>query len=717
MKKFFLLLAWFSVMLAPSLRADEGMWLLPLLEKLNMAKMTELGLELTAEDIYSINRSSLKDAIVIFGGGCTGEIVSDQGLLFTNHHCGRSSIHYHSTVEHDYLNDGFWAAGMEEELPTPGLSVTFLIRMEKVTDRVLKKVKDKMSEEERMKKIRDNMEEIRKEATEGTHYRASVSSFFGGNEYYLLVYERYTDVRLVGAPPAAIGNFGADTDNWTWPRHTGDFSIFRVYTGPDGKPADYSPDNIPLKPRHYLPVSLKGVEEGDFAMILGYPGSTTRYITSYGIDEVLTITHPNRIKIRGLRQELMLEDMLASKEIMTKYRAKYSSSTNYWKYSIGQSEGLKRLKVKAGKEALEDRFTRWTEASNKRKKKYGEALELIRTSIEGRKEFAHAGQYLSECFMRGSEILGMARSAFRLYEVLGGEETDQETLDREISSLASSANDFYRNYNSPTDQKITAAMMELYAEDVPEKYHPEALKTITAEYRGDYQRFVQDLFSRSVFAGEQVFSLFLENPDRKVLEQDPAFTLARSVLETAMKLNEQAAAFDHNLEKGRRLYIAGLMEMDPSLVPYPDANFSMRLTYGTVQGYIPRDAVYYEHYTTLKGVMEKEDPDNWEFVVPEKLKELYRKKDFGRYGKDGIMPVGFITNNDITGGNSGSPVLNARGELIGLAFDGNWEAMSGDIAFEPDLQRCISVDIRYVLFLIDKFAGAKHLIEELSLRE
>ncbi len=704
------------LLLSPALRADEGMWLLPLLEKLNMGKMTELGLELTADEIYSLNHSSLKDAIVIFGGGCTGEIVSDKGLIFTNHHCGRGSIHYHSTVEHDYLKNGFWASSMEEELPTPGLSVTFLKRIEKVTDQVLKGVKDNMTEEEREARISKNMESIREEASKGNNYRITVSAFFGGNEYYLLAYQRYTDVRLVGAPPAGIGNFGADTDNWMWPRHTGDFSIFRVYSAPDGSPADYTPGNVPLNPLHYLPVSAAGVKEGDFAMILGYPGRTTRYMTSYGIDEVLSITHPNRIRIRGLRQDLMLEDMLASDEIMTKYRAKYSSSTNSWKFSIGQTQGLERLHVKADKQALEKRFTEWVQADQKREKKYGEALDLIRTGIEGRKAFTSATQYISECFTRGSEILGMARSAGNLLDLLEKENIPAGELEAEINSLEAQGKDFYRNYNPPTDEKITAAMVKLFMSDVPQEFHPAYLEEINSYYQGDFEKFARDLFSRSVFVSQQKFEDFLDHPSAAVLAKDPAILLERSIREKNNELRERSAAFDADLERGRRLYIAGLKEMDPDLVTYPDANSTMRLTYGTVQGYSPRDAVIYKYYTTMQGVMEKEDPDNWEFVVPDKLNTLFANKDFGRWGKDGVMPVCFITNNDITGGNSGSPVMNGKGELIGLAFDGNWEAMSGDIAFEPDLQRCIVVDIRYVLFIIDKFAGAGYLIDELSLR-
>ncbi len=714
MKKFTSLLIGFILVFSLSTKADEGMWLLNMLEQLNMGKMTEMGLELTAEEIYSINNSSLKDAIVIFGGGCTGEIVSDQGLLFTNHHCGYGQIQAHSSTEHNYLKDGFWAMSKEEELSNPGLGVTFLIRLEDVSDKINDSLDIDMSEEERDAIIESISEKLETEATEENHYTASVRSFFGGNNFYLLVYETYRDVRLVGAPPSSIGKFGHDTDNWEWPRHTGDYSVFRVYMSPDGKPAEYSEENIPLKPKHFLPVSIKGVEKDDFAMILGYPGGTQRYMTSYGIDRELEITHPNRIKIRGARQEVLWKDMLADEKVMIQYASKYSGSSNYWKFSIGQKQGLERLNVKGKKQETEKKFTSWVNADNSRKEKYGEALSLIETSIDNSKDFNNATQYISESILRGSEVIGFAIRTRQLYSQL--ESKDQEGIQKAVEAQKRGAGRFYKNYNAPTDQKASKFMLKMFAEDVPAEFQPDFFKTISSKYKGNFDKYVDQMFAKSVFADEARFNAFLENPSLKVLDKDLAYQAAFSTFEKYIELMGKTAEYSDNLYKGRRLYIAGLREMDPEMVLYPDANFTMRLTYGSVDGYQPKDAVYYKYFTSLDGVMEKEDPDNYEFIVEPKLKEAYKTKDYGIYGKDGKMHVCFLTNHDITGGNSGSPVINGKGELIGLAFDGNWEAMSGDIAFEPDLQRTISVDIRYVLFVMDKLYGAGHLVEEMDLR-
>ena len=716
MKKLFSLLISLILALNLSVKADEGMWMLPLLKKLNMGTMTELGLKLSAEEIYSINNSSIKDAIVIFGGGCTGEIVSDQGLLLTNHHCGYGRIQAHSSVEHNYLEDGFWAMSKEEELSNPGLGVIFLITIEDVSEKINSALSDTMNEGERYRKIRDVSEEIQNAATEDNHYSARVGSFFGGNYFYLMVYETYRDVRFVGAPPSSIGKYGGDTDNWMWPRHTGDFSVFRVYSGPDGKPAEYSEDNIPLKPKHHLPVSVKGVEPDDFAMALGYPGGTQRYMTSYGIEEQLQITHPNRIKVRGVRQELMMQDMEVSEKVRIQYASKYSRSSNYWKFSIGQSESLKRLKIKQEKQKIEDTFSKWIAADPVRNEKYGEALDLIKNSIEGRAEFQHSQQYLMECLLRGSEVVGAAMGAGTLLTVL--QEEDQEKTDEAIEQVRERMGGFYKNYNMPTDKKINKAMFRLFAENVDSKYQPDIYKTINSKFKGDYEKFVDKMFDKSIFVSEERLTEFLDNPNAKKLEKDLAFQAANSILDKYRELRQKTSESDMNLNKGRRLFIAGLLEMQKGEVLfYPDANFTMRLTYGTVSGYDAKDAVRFNYYTTLEGVMEKEDPDNYEFIVDEKLKKLYEEKDYGRYAdENGYMPVCFLTNNDITGGNSGSPVLNGNGELIGLAFDGNWEAMSGDITFEEKLQRCIVVDIRYVLFIMDKYAGAKNLIEEMDIK-
>lgn len=714
MKKLFYILISFMMLISTNSRADEGMWIPLLVERLNYVDMQEMGLNLTAEEIYSINNSSLKDAIVIFGGGCTGEIISKEGLLLTNHHCGYGTIQSHSTVEHDYLTDGFWAMSKDEELENPGLSVQFLVRIEDVTDRVLDAVNDEMTEDERNKAINEIGNVIEDEATEGTHYKASVRSFFRGNEFYLFVYEVFSDVRLVGAPPSSIGKYGADTDNWMWPRHTGDFSLFRVYTAPDGTPAEYSKDNIPLEPKHHLPVSIKGVEQGDFAMILGYPGGTDRYLTSYGVKLAVEESNMTIVKIREEKLAIMREGMDADDAVRIQYASKYARTANYWKYFIGQTKGLKRLKVYDKKVALEDRFTEWVNASADRKKKYGAALPDIKKGYNILEEYNLSRWYYREAISRGSEILGFAGRFGTLRKQLT-EKVDQEVIDETISGLKAYTDRYFKNYNATIDQNMLAAMMHMYYVNVPADQQPEMLQKLGAKNDGDFSDWAAKVFEKSIFTTPEKVYALLENPKAKSIAKDPAYVAIRAFSDNYKAIYEKMSASNDYLNKGNRLFIAGLREMDGDKTFYPDANFTMRLTYGTVEDYYPGDAVRYEYFTTLDGVMEKEDPNNWEFVVPDKLKELWLDKDFGMYGDGEMMPVCFLTNHDITGGNSGSPVINGDGELIGLAFDGNWEAMSGDIAFEPALQRTINVDIRYVLFIIDKYAGAQNIIDELTI--
>ena len=722
MKRFSLLFLGAVLLLAPLSRADEGMWLLPLLQKYNIATMQSMGLKLSAEDIYSVNHSSIKDAIVMFGRGCTGEVISSQGLVLTNHHCGYGAIQSHSSMEHDYLKDGFWAMSMEEEIPTPGLSVTFLVRIEDVTDVMNNMLQGRITESERAKIIEAVGDSLSAEATKDTHYYALVQSFYGGNAFYLLVYETFNDVRMVGAPPSSIGKFGADTDNWIWPRHTGDFSLFRIYADKDNKPAKYSPDNVPYKPKHHLPISIKDLEKGDFAMVLGYPGSTTRYMTSWEVEESEKITNSNRAYIRGIKQDIILEDMLASDEVRIKYASKYSGSSNYWKHSIGQNQALKRLHVKSSKEKSEAEFLKWLDGNGKRKEAYGEALPLIRDAVKGRRDYVHANQYLLETLYMGTEIIGLASRANDFYKYLneGQEKISDDEKEKEmakrVNRFKESAKAFYKNYNCPTDKKVAKAMFKLFNDNVSKELQPELFNIIRTDYNGNFDEYIDNLYDKSIFADSVKLWAFLENPSAESLKNDPAFYAATSIGKTRESYSEKIGFFNDNYKKGHRLYVAGIMEKNEGKPKYPDANFSMRLTYGKVLDYYPKDAVHYNYITTLKGVMEKEDPDNWEFVVPDKLKDLFESKNFGPYAmKNGEMPVNFITNNDITGGNSGSPVINAKGELIGCAFDGNWEAMSGDIIFEPDYQRCISVDIRYVLFIIDKYAGAKRLIDEMTI--
>ena len=714
MKKLFAILLLFVLSYGFKAKADEGMWLLPLIEKLNIGKMTELGLKLSAEDIYSLNKVCVKDAVVIFSGICTAEIVSSQGLVLTNHHCGYGSIQAHSSVDHDYLRDGFWAMSKEEELPNPNLSVTFLIRIEDVTSQVLANVKPGMSETDRTAAINDVRQAIEKKASEGNGYRVQVASFYGGNYFYLIVYERYTDVRLVGTPPSSIGKFGFDTDNWEWPRHTGDFSVFRVYSGPDGKPAPYAKENIPLKPKHFLPVSIKERNKGDFAMILGYPGRTSRYMTSYEVNEQLQIVHPDRIKIRGIKQEIWMKDMLADQKVNIQYSEKYSVSSNYWKYSIGQKGSLEKLNVKAKKEELENQFNKWVVATPERKAKYGEALNMIKTAIEGRAEYYNALQYLNEC-LQGCELLSLNRGVAGLVTALKAK--DNQKISDAVEQIKKNGSDFFKDYNPPTDNKSMKAMLKLYRADIPAKFLPDFyLNVIDKKFKGDIDKFVDDMFAKSLFANETKLNDFLSKPVLKTLESDPVYLTSASFNKVTGEASKGLSQFDAGVTTGRRLWIAALMEMVPEKTLYPDANFSMRLSYGTVQDYDPRDAVTYKYYTTLQGVVDKYKPGDYEFDVPKRLIDLNNKKEYGRYGSSkGYMPVCFLTTNDITGGNSGSPVMNGNGELIGLAFDSNWESMSGDIAYEPELQRAIAVDIRYVLWIMDIYSGAKHLVDEMTI--
>ncbi|HDR68046.1 MAG TPA: S46 family peptidase [Bacteroidaceae bacterium] len=699
------------------IRADEGMWLLNMLEHINMDDMSELGLELTADQIYSINNTSLKDAVgALDGGSCTAELISPDGLLITNHHCAYEEIQFHSSLENNYLADGFWAMTGEEELPNENKSISFLIRMEEVTDRVLEDVTEDLSEDERLSRIFSVSQQIELEATQDNHYEAAVRSMFKGNRYFLFVMETFYDIRLVGVPPESIGKFGADTDNWVWPRHTGDFALFRVYTGPDGKPASYNPDNIPLKSKHYLPISLKGYEKGDFAMVLGFPGRTYRYFTSFEVEELLDVEHPNVIKIRGIKQDLMMEDMMANEKVKIQYAYKYyTRSTNYWKYSIGQSEGLKRLNVIDKKKEEERAFTEWIEKDPGRLAEYGDLLGIIGRAVEERKDYVNAQKYMDECIYLGMESVALALEFLQLKGLLMTSDPGKEEVKAQVADLKEVAANFYKDYNMPTDKKVMTSMIRLIMDDIPSDYQPSFISDINKKFKGRIDKYVDMFFKKSIFPNEAEMNKFLENPSGKVLDKDPAMEAVLSFLSKYREMMGKTFEAEKNFAAATRGYMKGRLEMYPEKNLYPDANSTMRFTHGTVGDYKPRDAVYYDYFTTLKGVMEKENPENPEFIVPEKLKKLYKAEEYGPYGENGVMNVCFTTNNDITGGNSGSPVINGKGELIGIAFDGNWEAMSGDVAFETELQKCINVDIRYVLFIIDLFAGAGHLIDEMML--
>jgi peptidase S46-like protein len=714
MKKLLVLTFAFVLGLTSISKADEGMWI-PLLINKNIAEMQEMGIKLSAEDIYNVNNSSIKDAITIFGRGCTGEIISPEGLLLTNHHCGYGSIQKVSTPEANYLDDGFWAMNKSEEIPIEGLTVQFLDHMKDVTKKVLDSVKDDMTEDERYEIIKKNREAIVEHASKDNHFNAKVVSFFGGNEYYLFVYETFKDVRLVGAPPESIGKFGADTDNWMWPRHTGDFSMFRVYTAPDGTTAEYAEENVPLKSKHFLPINIAGVEKGDFAFIMGYPGGTERFLSSYGVDLAINKKNPTIVDIREEKLAIMREGMDADEEVRLQYASKFAQTANYWKYFIGQTKGLKRLKVKEKKQKEEAEFQNWINQNPKAKMKYGEALTLLESSYDVLDQYNLAQTYFSEAIYRGPEILKYANSFKKLGKLYANKEATDEEIDEVIEKLKSGVESHFKDYNSTIDKNILASMMKMYYENVPLDQQPAYLLKIDKKYKGDFNKYADYVFGKSIFDSKEKVEAFLNNPNKKKLEKDPALVAVKAFIGKYYENGDNVKDAYDNLDKGHRLYIAGLREMNPDHNYSPDANFTMRLSYGTVEDYFPADAIHYEYFTTMDGIMQKEDPSNWEFIVPEKLTELYESNDFGQYGEDGVMKVCFLTTHDITGGNSGSPVINAKGELIGLAFDGNWEAMSGDIAFEPELQRTINVDIRYVLFIVDKFAGAKNLIDEMTL--
>ncbi len=698
--------------------ADEGMWLPSLIQRLNIAEMQQMGFQLDAKDIYAINNASIKDAVVALDrGSCTAELISPDGLLLTNHHCAYGEIQSHSSVENDYLQDGFWAMTREEELPNPGKSVSFLIRIEDVTSKVVSELTPDMSTSEREDKIYSISRELEKEAKGDTHYETYVRSFFNSNQFHLFVVETFNDVRLVGAPPQALGKFGGDTDNWMWPRHTADFSLFRVYSGPDGKPASFSEDNIPYKSKYFLPVSLKGIDDGDFAMVMGYPGSTDRYKTSYGVKYTMEVTNPVRIEVRAEKLRIIDEYMSTSQKARIQYASKYARSSNYYKYSIGQNIGLKNLNVPEKKKTLEDEFTHWVNADQTRQEKYGQALDYIKEAYSDN-QVDKAREYMAEALIRGPEIFMFAYRASPLYRILGQNKKEPELADVIKNRLTDELESHFKDYDAETDMKIAASLMKLYNENIAPEYQPEFFAEVRKKYKGNFEKYAEKMFKRTIFDNENEFKQFLDHPDLKELEKDMAFQAARDIFEKFSELSDIAAEKNNLLEKGNRLFVAGLMEMLPEKKFYPDANSTMRLTYGKIADYMPRDGVIYKYYTTTDGYLEKEIPGDDEFHVPARMKELLLSRKFGRYAnEDGELYACFISNNDITGGNSGSPVMNANGELIGVAFDGNWEAMSGDLAFEPELQRCINVDIRFVLWVIDIYAGATHLIDEMNIVE
>ena len=700
--------------------ADEGMWMPNLIKIINENDMQEMGLKLSADDIYNINNSSLKDAVVALnGGGCTAEMISSEGLMLTNHHCVDDIIQGHSSIENNYYENGFWAMSKSEELKNESLSATFLVSIEDVTNRFIDSLDISLSESERGKLISKISKQIVKEKTDSTTLSARVRSFYGGNEFYLITYVTYRDVRLVGAPPASIGKFGGDTDNWMWPRHTGDFSLLRVYMAPDGSPAEYSVDNIPYVPKHHLPIQLDGVENEDYTMIMGYPGRTNRFLTSYGVKEALEITYPEIIKIRTKKLEIMKKGMDSDKKTKLQYTAKYSRISNYWKYYIGQSKGLKRMRVYSKKLAIENSFENWVNNGDSvRAKKYSGVLTELEKAYEKNKKIAFNRTYLTEAIFQGPEILSFS---YTMKNRINALPKDKEKRTEGLRKLKKLAKEFYKDYNPAIDQELLSAMLEMYYYNVPKSQHAPIFKKIENQLFGfknlDFVFFAKNLFKRSYFSNEEKCINFLKNPSKYLAEKDPAYLVFSSIYDKYLsELYPGRKEVRDLMRRGNRLFIAGVREMDTLRNFYPDANSTMRVTYGKIKDYKAQEAVFYDYYTTLAGVIDKEDSTNSEFVVPDRLKELESTKDYGRYAdQDSVLRVNFISNNDITGGNSGSPVINAWGEIVGTAFDGNWEAMSGDIAFEKDIQRTISVDIRYIMFIIDKYANAGYLIDEMTI--
>jgi hypothetical protein len=721
MKK--LLLVIISLHLAFASFAKEGMWIPLLLEKYNIEEMQEMGFKLTAEDIYSINQASMKDAVMIFNGGCTAELISDQGLIITNHHCGYSAIQSHSTVKNDYLTDGFWAMSKEEELANPDMTVTFLKYMEDVTDSVLTGVKDTMTMKEREKIIAGNIKKIKDGVTKDTHYTATVKPFFQGNQYFLFVKEVFKDVRLVGAPPSAIGKFGGDTDNWMWPRHTGDFSVFRIYAGENNKPAQYSADNKPYKPAKHFPVSLKGVDEGDFTMVFGYPGSTDQYVPSYHLQMLTEKVYPALIEIRTHKLNIMDRYMEQDRGVRIKYAAKNARISNSWKRWRGEIRGLDILDAQQKKRNYQSDFEEWVAEDTDREARFGSLLneyeELYATLGDVR---LGRDMLLEVMFRNGIEVANVASMFRRLVTVYEKEEKPKsEDIEKIKANLKKDLADFFKDYHQPIDKEIAADILSLYKETVNDEYLPAVYEDIARKHNGDFNAYADRLFKKTTFADEASALDFLEDFSArsiKKLKKDPAWILYENFMDVyGDQLYPLYKSLNQKNDSLSQLYMKAQMKFESDKDFYPDAIFTLRVGYGKVKGYEARDAVQYLYQTTLEGIMEKDNPEIYDYRVPERLKELYRTKDYGRYEENGTVPVCFIATNHTTGGNSGSPVVNAEGHLIGVNFDRAWEGVMSDLMFNPEQCRNISIDIRYALFIIDQFAGAGYLLDEMTIVE
>ena len=694
-------------------RADEGMWFLMFIERLNHRDMQKMGLQLTTEEIYSINNSSLKDAVVQFNGGCTAELISKDGLILTNHHCGYDAIAELSTPEHDYLSNGFWAATKKDEMKPKSLYVRFFVRMDDCSKRILGKLNDSMSEADREKAIKDEIALIEKENNEGGKYVVSVRSFFQGNEFYYFVYQDYKDVRLVGTPPDDIGKFGGDTDNWEWPRHTGDFSMFRVYGDANGNPADYSTTNIPLKPKHHLSVNIKGVKEGDFAMILGYPGRTNRWLPAGGIEQNVNFAYPAWVEASKTSMDAMKKYMDKDDAVRLNYASKYAGIANYWKNRQGMIDALTKFKTSESKAINEAKFNAWAN-KKENKEKYGNVVATINDFYKATNEKSRHDNYLQIMF-RGSEYARIARTLGPQLEAYA--KADEAKRTEMYEDVKASVSEFFSGIHLPAENDILTDGLNLYAKKAGYKLVP-AIETANKRYHGDLKGYVTNLFALSFLTSKERVLAFLELPNVDQLSNDPLMKLSNEMLGHLNARTEELTKLQNDFGRAYRLLVDGMRQSGLSPVKYPDANSTLRLTYGKVSS-LPADKrndAKVNYYTTLQGTINKYKPNDEEFDLPKRLIELNDKKDFGEYAdKGGYMPVNFLTNNDITGGNSGSPVLNGKGELIGLAFDGNIEAMAGDVIFDSKLQKTINVDIRYVLFIIDKYAGAKHIVDEMTI--
>ncbi|KGN71484.1 S46 family peptidase [Porphyromonas sp. COT-108 OH1349] len=695
MKRTFLLLA-ALFLLAPAAKADKGMWILKELNKENRDRMRQLGFTMAFDKLYNENAPALHNSVVIFGRGCTGITVSNQGLIFTNHHCGYSSIQQLSSVEHDYLRDGFVSHALNQELPVPGLTVQYLRGTEDITDKILKAVEGITDEMARIKAIQAEIAKIEKEVEKEPNTTAKVYPFYNNNKYYLISYDVFKDVRMVFAPPSSIGKFGGDTDNWMWPRHTGDFSVFRVYADANNRPAAYNANNKPFKPKAFAKISLSGVSEKDYAMTIGFPGRTNRYLSSWGVENLIKNENTPRIEVRGLKQDVWKSFMEKEQAIRIQYSDKYALSSNYWKNSIGMNKGLRRLNVITEKQKIEKDFARFAASTPERKAKYGFVLDSLRIPIEKMGEYTRNLQYISEAYS-GFEVVRFA---------IKPEAARKANLDA-----------MYKDFSPKVAKATLPVMLRVVKENVAPEYLPSIYKTIDADFGGDLDKYTAFIYGNSVFVSKERFQQALANPEfnDEAYQKDPVVALRTSFIDEMHKLSDMMAPYRGSLLKGERLFFAGLREKDPKKALPSDANFTMRMSYGSVSGYKPYDAGWYDYYTTSAGIFEKQDPSVSEFRVQPEILDLLSKKSFGRYAdKKGNLRLCFLSDNDITGGNSGSPVFNKNGDLIGLAFDGNWEAMSGDIEFEANMQRTISVDIRYVMWVIDMWGKSKYLVDEVS---